>query len=160
MISISTNHKPSVFELAIWWLLQKIPFLRSDNEKCLFGAMKRKNCIGSLIKQHIVNLKMIFVKKHEHRIMYMQFISDPLPTDLAGICLFHQRWTERFQISLLVHCPYKVVQYFFRYGGSILNQPFGGCFIKLSVFCARKMENGFSMRRKGKLPPATLFTIP
>ena len=65
-----------------------------------------------LIKQHIVNLKMIFVKNHEHRIMYLQFISDPLPTDSAGICLFHQRWTERFQIPLLVHCPYKVVQYF------------------------------------------------
>ena len=67
-----------------------------------------------LIKQHIVNLKMIFVKKHEHRIMYLQFISDPLPTDSAGIYLFYQRWTERFRIPLLGHCLYKVVQYFFK----------------------------------------------
>src|SRR4051812_14334598 len=45
---------------------------------------------------------------------------------------------------------------FVKYGGIILNYPFGVCFTKPSVFYARKMENGFLVRRKGKLPPATL----
>ena len=45
-------------------------------------------------------------------------------------------------------------------GGTILKLSFGGCFTKRPVFCARKMENGFSVRRKGKLPPATLFSMP
>src|SRR4051812_33433688 len=49
---------------------------------------------------------------------------------------------------------------FTKCGGTILKLSFGGCFTKLPVFCARKMENGFSMRQKGKLSPATLFAIP
>src|SRR3954468_1963707 len=58
--------------------------------------------------------------------------------------IVHIRW-----YSIFVKC-----------GGSILNYPFGGCFTKSSVFYARKIENGFLVRRKGKLPPATLFAIP
>src|SRR3954468_21930690 len=41
----------------------------------------------------------------------------------------------------------------------ILKLSFGGCFTKTPLFCTRKLKNGFSVRRKGKLPPATLFTI-
>ena len=32
---------------------------------------------------------------------------------------------------------------FEKWGGSILNYPFGGCFIKSLVFFAKKIENGF-----------------
>src|SRR4051794_32075097 len=49
---------------------------------------------------------------------------------------------------------------FEKYGIIILKLSFGGCFAKHPVFCTRKMKNGFLVRRKGKLPPATLFSIP
>ena len=49
---------------------------------------------------------------------------------------------------------------FTKCGGTILKLSFGGCFTKRPVFCARKMENGFSVRQKGKFSPATLFAIP
>src|SRR3954465_10934602 len=49
---------------------------------------------------------------------------------------------------------------FTKYGGTILKLSFGGCFTKRLVFCARKMENRFSVRRKGKLSPATLLAMP
>ena len=47
-----------------------------------------------------------------------------------------------------------------KWDGSILKRYFGGYFTKRPVFCARKMEKGFSVRQKGKLPPATLLSIP
>ena len=48
---------------------------------------------------------------------------------------------------------------FEKWGGTILKLPFGGCFTKHLVLGTRKMENGFSMQRNRKLPPATLFVI-
>ena len=45
-------------------------------------------------------------------------------------------------------------------GAGISKLSFGGWFTKRPVFCARKIENGFSVRRQGKLSPATLFAIP
>src|SRR3954464_11140402 len=47
-----------------------------------------------------------------------------------------------------------------KWDGSILKRHFAGYFTKSTVFCARKMERVFSMRQKGKLPPATLFPKP
>src|SRR3954466_10135881 len=49
---------------------------------------------------------------------------------------------------------------FTKCGGTILKLSFSGCFTKRPVFCAWKMENVFSVRRKGKLSRATLFAIP
>src|SRR4051812_13546217 len=40
---------------------------------------------------------------------------------------------------------------FTKCGGTILKLSFGGCFTKRPVFCARKMENRFSVRRRGKI---------
>ena len=38
------------FELAIWWLLHKtVRFLCSENGKCLFGAIKRKNSSCNIV---------------------------------------------------------------------------------------------------------------
>src|SRR3954463_7705343 len=47
-----------------------------------------------------------------------------------------------------------------KWDGIILKRHFGGYFTKRPVFCARKMEKGFSMQQKGKLPPSILFSIP
>src|SRR3954468_8043064 len=47
-----------------------------------------------------------------------------------------------------------------KYAGSIAKRHFGRYVAKRPVFCARKMEKGFSVRQKGKLTPATLFSIP
>src|SRR3954466_12284840 len=58
--------------------------------------------------------------------------------------IVHIRWS-----SIFVKC-----------GGDFLNYPFGGCFTRPSVFSARKTENAFLVRQKGKLPLATLFAIP
>ena len=69
-----------------------------------------------MIKQHIVNLIMIFPKNHEHYIMYLQFRTNQLPTDSAGIYLFHEGWTKRFKTPRLGRCPFKVTQYFLKMG--------------------------------------------
>ena len=49
---------------------------------------------------------------------------------------------------------------FEKWGGTILNLSFGGCFTKYPIFGTQKIENTFSVRRKGKLPTATLIVIP
>ena len=106
-------------------------------------------------------LEMIFGKNKEQTIRQLQFKFDPLPTKSAGICLFHQRWIKTFY-----------------------TQPFGKLCIKYGLvfykndlvqFCnnylvvpsqknllsgTRKMENGFFVQRKWKLPWETLFAIP
>ena len=49
---------------------------------------------------------------------------------------------------------------FEKWGGTILNLSFGGCFTKYPVFGTRKIENTSLVRRKEKLPPTTLIVIP
>ena len=39
---------------------------------------------------------MIFGKNKEQTVRHLQFKFDPLPTESAGICLFHQRWIKTF----------------------------------------------------------------
>ena len=39
---------------------------------------------------------MIFGKNKEQTTRQLQFKFDPLPTELTGICLFHQRWIKTF----------------------------------------------------------------
>src|SRR3954462_12374122 len=66
-------------------------------------------------------------------------------------CLRYPGWD-------IVHVRWSTI--FEKWGGSILKLSFGGRVTKRLIFCARKMENGFSLRRKGKLPTAILITIP
>jgi hypothetical protein len=47
-------------------------------------------------------------KNHKHYILYL-FKSGHPPVDSAGICLFHEGWTERFLIHRLGIGPSKVV---------------------------------------------------
>ena len=39
---------------------------------------------------------MIFAKNKEQTMRQLQFKFDPLPTESAEICLFHQRWIKAF----------------------------------------------------------------
>ena len=106
-------------------------------------------------------LEMIFGKNKEQTMRQLQFKFDPFPSKSTTICLFHQRWIKYFH-----------------------TQPFGQLCIKYGLvfykndlvqFCnnylvvpsqknllsgTRKMENGFFVQRKWKLPWATLFAIP
>ena len=41
-------------------------------------------------------LEMIFGKNKEQTMRHLQFKFDPLPTESAAICLFHQRWIKTF----------------------------------------------------------------
>ena len=50
----------------------------------------------SLIKQILMYLEMIFGKNKEQTMRQLQFKFDPLPTESAGICLFHERWIKTF----------------------------------------------------------------
>ena len=85
--------------------------------------------------------------------MQLQFKFDPLPTESADICLFHERWIKTFYTQ-----PF----------GQLCNK-YGLVFYKndLVQFCnnylvvpsqknlllgTRKMENEFSVQRKWKLP--------
>src|SRR3990170_4748390 len=41
-------------------------------------------------------LEMIFGKNKDQTMRQLQFKSDPLPTESAEICLFHERWSKTF----------------------------------------------------------------
>ena len=79
----------------------------------------------------------------------LQFKFDPLPTESAGICLFHQRWIKAFdtqpfgQLCVkygLVFNKIDLVQFFNKYMvGPLQKQLNSG---------TRKMENEFSVQRK------------
>ena len=48
----------------------------------------------SLIKYILMYLKMIFVKNKEQTTRQLRFKFDPLPTESAEICLFHESWIK------------------------------------------------------------------
>ena len=50
----------------------------------------------SMIKQVLMYLKMIFGKNKQQIMRQLQFKFDPLPTESAEICLFHERWIKIF----------------------------------------------------------------
>ena len=50
----------------------------------------------SLIKQILMYLEMIFEKTKQQTTRQLQFKFDPLPTESAEICLFHERWIKTF----------------------------------------------------------------
>ena len=50
----------------------------------------------SLIKQILMYLEMIFGKNKQQTMRQLQFKFDPLPTESAEICLFHERWIKTF----------------------------------------------------------------
>ena len=48
-----------------------------------------------------MSLEMIFRKNKEQTMRQLQFKFDPLPTESAEICLFHQRWIKAFDTQPL-----------------------------------------------------------
>ena len=55
------------------------------------------NFVGvSLIIKILMYLEMIFGKNKEQTMRQLQIKFDPLPTELAIICLFHRRWIKAF----------------------------------------------------------------
>src|SRR3954470_3896909 len=119
-----------------------------------------RTCIGSLKKPHIASLKMIFqkttgVRSCTCRTNQTHFLpirqTFVLFTRDGRKCLRCPGWE-------IVHVRWSSI--LGKWDGSILKQHFGGYFTKRPIFYARKMEKGFSVRQKGKLPPATLFSIP
>ena len=47
-------------------------------------------------------LEMIFGKNKEQTTRQLQFKFDPLPTESAEICLFHERWIKTFYTQIIV----------------------------------------------------------
>ena len=94
-------------------------------------------------------LEMIFRKNKEQTTRQLQFKFDPLPTESAGICLFHQRWIKTFFtqpfgqlciIYVLVFYKIDLVQF--------LNNYLVGPSQKNLIWGTRKMENGFFVQQK------------
>ena len=67
-----------------------------------------------LIKQILIYLEMIFGKNKEQTTRHLQFKFYPLPAELTGICLFHQRWIKNFDTQPFFQLCIKYVQYFIR----------------------------------------------
>ena len=73
------------------------------------------NFVGvSLIKKILMYLEMIFVKNKQQTMRQLQFKFDPLPTESAEICLFHERWSTLFTPNHFVNCALNMAQYFIK----------------------------------------------
>ena len=66
----------------------------------------------SPIKQILMYLEMIFGKNKQQTMRQLQFKFDPLPTELAEICLFHERWIKTFYTQPFCHLCIKYVLVF------------------------------------------------
>ena len=103
----------------------------------------------SLIKQILMYLEMIFEKNKQQTMRQLQFKFDPLPTESAEICLFHERWIKKIytqpfcQLCIkygLVFCKNDLVQFCNNY----LVVPSQ----KNLLSGTQKMENGFFVQQK------------
>ena len=79
----------------------------------------------------------------------LQFKFDPLPTESAEICLFHERWIKTFYTQPFCQLCIKYGIVFYKIDFcQILQQIYGRSFIKELSSGTRKMENEFSVQRK------------
>ena len=79
----------------------------------------------------------------------LQFKFDPLPTESAGICLFHQRWIKTFDTQPFCQLCIKYGLVFYKndlvqFCNNYLVVPSQ----KNLLLGTRKMENGFFVQRK------------
>ena len=106
-------------------------------------------------------LEMIFGKNKEQTMRQLQFKFDPLPTKSTTICLFHQRWIKTFFTQPFGQLCIKYVLIFYKNDlVQFCSKYMVGPSQKTLISGTRKMENVFSVKRKWKLPSATLFVIP
>ena len=79
----------------------------------------------------------------------LQFKFDPLPTESAGICLFHQRWIKTFDTQPFCQLCIKYVLIFYKNDlVQFCNKYMVGPSQKNLISGTRKMENEFSVQRK------------
>ena len=79
----------------------------------------------------------------------LQFKFDPLPTESAGISLFHQRWIKTFDTQQLCQLCIKHGLVFYKIDlVQFCNKYMVGPSQKNLISGTRKMENEFSMQRK------------
>ena len=113
-------------------------------------VVKSWNFFGvSLIKQILMYLEMIFEKNKQQTMRQLQFKFDPLPTESAGICLFHQRWIKTFDTQPFCQLCIKYVLVFYKndqvqFCNNYLVVPSQ----KNLLSGTRKMENVFFVQRK------------
>ena len=98
-------------------------------------------------------LKIIFRKNKKQTMWQLQFKFDPLPTESAGICLFHERWIKTFYTQPFCQLCIKYGLVFYKndlvqFCNNYLVVPSQ----KNLLSGTRKMENGFFVQRKWKLP--------
>ena len=79
----------------------------------------------------------------------LQFKFDPLPTESAGICLFHQRWIKTFDTQPFFQLCIKYGLVFYKIGlVQFCNKYMVGPSQKKLISGTQKMENGFFVQRK------------
>ena len=107
------------------------------------------NCFGvSLIKQILMYLEMIFGKNKEQTMRQLQLKFDLLLTELAEICLFHQRWSKTSHTQKFGKLWFKYVLVFQKNDlVQFCNNYLGGPSQKTLLSGTRKMENEFSVQR-------------
>ena len=79
----------------------------------------------------------------------LQFKFDTLPTESAGICLFHQRWIKTFDTQPF--CPLCIIFGLVFYKNDLIqfcNNYLGGPSQKNLLLGTQKMKNGFFVQRK------------
>ena len=92
---------------------------------------------------------MIFEKNKEQTMRQLQFKFDPLPTESAGICLFHQRWIKTFYAQPFCQLCIKYVLVFYKIDLVLFcNNYLVVASQKNLILGTRKMENEFSVQRK------------
>ena len=97
-----------------------------------------------MIKQILMYLEMIFGKNKEQTMRQLQFKFDPLPTESAEICLFHQRWIKTFYTQPFGQLCIKYVLVFQKiYLVQFCNNYLGGPSQKTSFRALRKWKMNF-----------------
>ena len=94
-------------------------------------------------------LEMIFGKTKEQTMRQLQFKFDPLPTESAEICLFHQRWIKKFDTQPFDQLCIKHGLVFYKIDlVQFCNKYMVGPSQKKLISGTQKMENEFSVQRK------------
>ena len=93
--------------------------------------------------------EIVFGKNEEQTMRQLQFKFDPLPTESAGSCLFHQRWIKTFDTQQFFQLCIKYVLVFYKNDlVQFCNKYMVGPSQKELNSGTRKMENEFSVQRK------------
>ena len=94
-------------------------------------------------------LEMIFGKNKEQTMRQLQFKFDLLPTELAEICLFHQRWIKTFDTQPVCQLCIKYVLIFYKNDFvQFCNKYMVGPSPKKLILGTRQMETDFFVQRK------------